>query len=253
MSERRTRREAVNTRPVAGGGMRESSGVMSSSAPAIIQEPWAAVDAYVAELLVETDPALEAALKANAAAGLPPHDVSPPQGKLLHLLARIRGARTILELGTLGGYSTIWLARALPAGGRVVAIEADTRYAEVARANIARAGLDALVDLRVGAALEVLRELRGPFDFIFIDADKRSNPEYLTRALELSRPGTLIVADNVVRSGAVADGASADASVQGVRRFFELLAAEPRVSATAIQTVGAKGWDGFALALVTEP
>ena len=233
--------------------MRESNVDMSSSAPVMIQEACAAVDGYLAELLVESDPALEAALETNAAAGLPPHDVSPAQGKLLHLLARIQGARAILELGTLGGYSTIWLARALPAGGRLVTIEADERYADIARANLERAGVAALVELRVGAALDTLPHVQGPFDLVFIDADKRSNADYLAWALDLSRPGTLIVADNVVRNGAVVDTASADASVQGVRRFFELLAAEPRVSATAIQTVGAKGWDGFALALVAEP
>ena len=214
------------------------------------QDRWAAVDRYVADLLARSDPVLDAALAASSAAGLPPHDVSPSQGKLLQLLARVQGARAILEIGTLGGYSTIWLARALPDGGRLVTLEADQGYAEVARANIARAGLAAIVELRVGPALETLPQLRGPFDLVFIDADKRSNPDYLARALELSRPGTLIVADNVVRAGALVDGDSDDPSVQGVRRFHELLAAEPRVSATTIQTVGAKGYDGFTLALV---
>jgi predicted O-methyltransferase YrrM len=180
--------------------------------------------------------------------------VTANQGKLLQLVAQIQGARTILELGTLGGYSTIWLARGLPVGGRLVTLEVDPRYAEVARSNIARAGLVDVVELRVGPALETLRELAaeggGPFDLIFIDADKASYPAYLPWALELSRRGTLIIADNVVRAGAILDASSDDVNVQGVRRFTELLAAEPRVSATAIQTVGAKGYDGFALALV---
>jgi predicted O-methyltransferase YrrM len=171
----------------------------------------------------------------------------------LELLARLQGARAILEIGTLGGYSTIWLARALPAGGRVVTLEANAAYAEVARANIARAGVADVVDVRVGPALDTLPLLatEAPFDLVFIDADKRSNPEYLGWALELSRPGTLIVADNIVRGGAVADGGSDDPSVVGVRRFLELVAAEPRLSATAVQTVGVKGYDGLVLALVT--
>ena len=219
------------------------------------QERWTAVDRYVADLLVPADESLTAALEASAAAGLPPHDVSPSHGKLLHLLARVQGARGILEIGTLGGYSTIWLARALPANGRLVTLEADQRYADVARANIARAGLAEIVELCVGRALDTLAELaaegRGPFDLIFLDADKAQNPEYFAWALELSRRGSLIVADNVVRNGAVIDASSGDPSVQGVRRFNELLAAEPRVSATVIQTVGTKGYDGFAIALVT--
>jgi predicted O-methyltransferase YrrM len=194
---------------------------------------------------------LDEALAASSAAGLPPHDVSPLQGRLLELLSRLQGARAILEIGTLGGYSTIWLARALPAGGRLVTLEANVAYAEVARANVERAGFADVVEVRVGAALETLPTLSGPFDLVFIDAHKRSNPEYLGWALELSRAGALIVADNVVRGGAVADAGSDDASVVGVRRFFELVAAEPRLSATAIQTVGEKGHDGFALALVT--
>jgi len=221
----------------------------------VTQEQWTAVDRYLADLLVPSDASLEAALAASAEAGLPPADVSPTQGKLLQLLARLSGARMILELGTLGGYSTIWLARALPAGGRLVTLEADARYAEVARENIRQAGLAGAVELRVGPALETLPLVAadglGPFDLIFIDADKSGNPEYLRWALELSRPGSLIVADNVVRGGAVLDASSSDPSVQGVRRFYELLAGEPRVSATAIQTVGSKGYDGFALALVT--
>ncbi len=219
------------------------------------QDRWTDVDRYFTELLVPPDPSLEAALRASSTAGLPPHEVSPNQGKLLFLLARVQGARSILEIGTLGGYSTIWLARALPPEGRLVTLEVDSRHAEVARASIAGAGLADRVELIVARASEALQRLvaegRGPFDLIFVDADKGSNADYLGWALELSRPGTLIVADNVVRGGAVADAASDDPSVQGVRRFFELLAAEPRVSATAIQTVGTKGYDGFAVALVT--
>jgi predicted O-methyltransferase YrrM len=203
---------------------------------------WGEVEAYIAGLLVRDDPAIDG--------DLPPYEVSPLQGKLLHLLARIRGARTILELGTLGGYSTMWLARALPANGRLVTLEANAGYADVARANLGRAGLGDLVEVRVGPALDTLPQLSGPFDLIFLDADKANNAEYLRWALELSRPGTVIVADNVVRGGAIVDAESANPSVQGVRRFFELLAGDPRVDATVIQTVGAKGWDGFALALV---
>lgn len=216
---------------------------------------WTAVDRYFADLLLPADPMLEAALAASDAAGLPPHNVSPSQGKLLMLLARLQGARRILEIGTLGGYSTIWLARALPAGGRLVTLEADATHLEVARANIARAGLADLVELRLGPALETLPRLaaegRAPFDLIFIDADKPNNPDYLAWALRLARRGSLIIADNVVRNGAVIDAASGDPNVRGVRRFNARLAAEPRVSATAVQTVGSKGYDGFVLALVT--
>ncbi|HEV3081813.1 MAG TPA: O-methyltransferase [Gemmataceae bacterium] len=217
-------------------------------------EQWTAVDRYITDLLVRPDAALEAALQASVAAGLPPINVSPNQGKLLMLLARLQGARNILEIGTLGGYSTIWLARALPEGGLLITLEAEPHNAEVARANIARAGVADLVEVRVGRAQETLPQLaaqgRGPFDLIFIDADKQSYPEYLVWALKLARPGSLIIADNVVRKGGVIDPASADPNVQGVRRFNELLAAEPSLSATAIQTVGSKGYDGFALALV---
>jgi predicted O-methyltransferase YrrM len=220
-----------------------------------MRETWTAVDDYVTDLLIPPDPTLDAALAAADAAGLPPIQVSPAQGKLLALLAQLRGARSILEIGTLGGYSTIWLARALPPDGRLVTLEAEPRHADVARANIARAGLAARVDLRVGRALDTLpgvaADARGPFDLIFIDADKPSIPEYFDWALRLSRRGTLIIVDNVVRDGALADATSEDPSVQGVRRFMTRMAAEPRVSATVMQTVGSKGYDGFALALVT--
>ena len=216
------------------------------------QDQWTAVDRYITDLFVPADAALDAALAASSAAGLPAINVAPNQGKLLNLLARTVGVRKILEIGTLGGYSTIWLARALPSGGRLITLEADPKHAEVARANIARAGLDGLVDLRLGKALDTLPQLtaKAPFDLIFIDADKTGYSDYLGWSLKLSRPGTLIVADNVVRKGAVADPASLDANVQGVRRFNELLAAEPRVSATVIQTVGSKGYDGLAMAVV---
>jgi predicted O-methyltransferase YrrM len=218
------------------------------------QEQWTAVDRYITDLLVPPDPALDEALRASAAAELPSIHVSPNQGKLLMLLARVHGARTILEIGTLGGYSTIWLARALPPDGRLITLEAVPTHAKVARANIEGAGLADIVDVRLGRALDTLPQLaaegRDAFDFIFIDADKPGYPEYFEWCLRLSRRGTVIVADNVVRRGAVIDPASRDASVQGMRRFLELLAAEPRVSATAIQTVG-KGYDGFAMAVVT--
>ncbi len=221
------------------------------------QEKWTSVDQYISGLLVPSDPALDAALESSTAAGLPAINVAPNQGKLLYLLARLQGARSILEVGTLGGYSTIWLARALPPDGKLVTLEADPKHADVARANIARAGLAALVDLRVGRALDTLpqiaREGLGPFDLFFIDADKANIPEYFKWALELSRPGSVIIVDNVVRGGAVLDAASVDPNVKGVRRFNELVAAERRVSATAIQTVGSKGYDGFAIALVTGP
>jgi predicted O-methyltransferase YrrM len=207
-----------------------------------VQQPcheWVEVDQYIAERLLGDAPAIDRG-------DLPPHEVSPPQGALLELLARAVGARAILEIGTLAGHSTAWLARALPPGGRVVTLEAEPRYAAVARRNLAALP----VELIEGPALETLPRLDGPFDLVFIDADKRSNAEYLRWALRLSRPGTLIVADNVVRGGAVADPGDDDPSVRGVRAFFDALAAEPRLRATAIQTVGTKGYDGFALALV---
>ena len=215
---------------------------------------WSEVDSYLAETLLGPDPALEAALAANSAAGLPSIDVSAPQGKLIHLLARMVGARKALEIGALGGYSTIWLARALPDDGKLITLEVNTRHAEIARSNVARAGLESKVEIRTGAALASLPKIEaegaGPFDFVFIDADKANNAAYLEWALRLSRPGTAIVVDNVVRDGEVANAASRDPDVIGVRRMFELIAREPRLSATAIQTVGAKGWDGFALAVV---
>ena len=215
---------------------------------------WKAVDAYVTGAVVMPEPALEGALAANAAAGLPSIDVSAPQGKLIHLLARMAGARKALEIGALGGYSTIWLARALPDDGKLITLELNPRNAEIARSNVARAGLGGKVEIRTGAALASLPRIEaeglGPFDFVFIDADKTNNAAYLEWALRLSRPGTAIVVDNVVRDGEVADSASRDGDVIGVRRMFELIAREPRLSATAIQTVGSKGWDGFALAIV---
>jgi predicted O-methyltransferase YrrM len=215
-------------------------------------ERWAAVDRYVTDLLVPPDPALDAALAANAAAGLPPHDVSPAQGRLLELLARLCGARRILEIGTLGGYSTIWLARGLRPGGRIVTLERSSEHAAVARANLEHAGFGAVADVRVGPALETLPDLEGgePFDLVFVDADKESAAEYAQWALRLAAPGALLVFDNVVRGGALADGDSEDARVRGVRALHEALARVPGVRATTIQTVGVKGYDGFTLALV---
>jgi predicted O-methyltransferase YrrM len=222
----------------------------------MIQEQWTRVDEYFADLLVPPDPTLEAALKASDAAGLPQIQVASNQGKLLMLLARAQGARRILEIGTLGGYSTIWLARALPADGRLITLEAVPTHAKVARQNIDRAGFVENVEVRLGRALETLSQLAteglGPFDFVFIDADKRTYPEYLEWCIKLSHRGTMIVADNVVRNGAVVDTASRDADVQGVRRFLELLSTDQRLSATAIQTVGTKGYDGIAVAVMTK-
>jgi predicted O-methyltransferase YrrM len=212
---------------------------------------WSAVDDYICDLFVGDEPVLAATLAASDAAGLPAIAVAPNQGKLLHLLARLQGARAILEIGTLGGYSTIWLARALPRDGRLITLEANPKHAAVARANIERAGLASIVDLRLGPALETLPQLAGPFDLIFIDADKESNADYFSWALKLSRRGSLIVIDNVVRDGKVIDAESRDPMVKGVRRLYEAMAAEPKVSVTVIQTVGRKGYDGLAIALVT--
>jgi predicted O-methyltransferase YrrM len=222
--------------------------------PKIDQELWTAVDRYVAEAIVPSDPSLDAALAASDAAGLPSIQVSAPQGKFLSLLATIRGARKILELGTLGGYSTIWLARALPADGRLITLEAEPKHAEVARANIARAGLSEVVQVRLGRAIDTLpllaQEGAGPFDLVFIDADKANIPEYFEWSLKLTRPGSVIVVDNVVRKGNIIDATTTDANVLGVRRFNQQLGKTKRVSATTVQTVGSKGYDGFALARV---
>lgn len=215
---------------------------------------WSSVDRYMQSALLKPDPVLEDALKANAAAGLPAIDVAPNQGKLLYLIAQLLGARSILEIGTLGGYSTIWLARALPAGGKLVTLEVDPKHADVARANLARAGLTQVVDMRVGRALDTLAALAGQvFDLVFIDADKPNNPAYLAWALRLTRPGSAIVVDNVVREGAILDATSDDPRIQGTRSLFEAIAREPRLDATAIQTVGGKGHDGFVLARVVAP
>ena len=216
-------------------------------------DKWTAVDDYLATTIVAEDEALAAARAASEAAGLPQIEVSAPQGKLLHLIARIAGARNALEIGALGGYSTIWIARALAPGGRLVTLESDATHAKVARTNVALAGLGDTVEVRVGAALDLLPALAAEglvFDFVFIDADKANNARYLAWALRLSRPGTTIVVDNVVRGGRILNAASRDGDVAGVRAMFEAMRAEPRLAATAIQTVGAKGWDGFALAVV---
>jgi predicted O-methyltransferase YrrM len=219
------------------------------------QELWTAVDSYINDVIAPYDPVLEAALHDSDAAGLPQISVTPSQGKLLQLLAQINEARMILEIGTLGGYSTIWMARALPPSGRLITLEASTKHAEVAKVNIARAGLSDIVELRVGPALETLPELAGegvaPFDLIFIDADKKNTPNYFQWALKLARKGTLIVVDNVVRKGEIAEADSTDADVQGMRQFVEALSTETRTSGTVVQTVGSKGYDGFALVLVT--
>lgn len=218
------------------------------------QEVWTAVDHYLEEMFVPSDPGLDAALKASVEAGLPAIQVSPSQGKLLHILARSLQARRILEIGTLGAYSTIWLARALPVDGRLITLEINPKRAEVARSNIALAGLAGLVELRLGPALETLPQLAaekaGPFDLIFIDADKPGYADYFAWSLNLSRRGTVIIADNVIRKGEVAHPDSEDANVQGIRRFNEAVKAESRVLATAIQTVGSKGYDGLAFAIV---
>ena len=225
------------------------------------EQTWAAVDHYLEQCLLGGDQtlrtALSAALTASAAAGLPAIQVSPTQGKLLRLLVRLSGARSVLEVGTLGGYSTIWLASALPAGGRLLTLEAEPHHADVARSNLERAGFGGVVEVRTGRALDslprVAEEGWAPFDFVFIDADKPGNADYVGWALRLSRPGTVIVVDNVVRDGTVLDADSDDPTVQGTRRLFDFLAGEPRLDATAIQTVGTKGYDGFALARVVAP
>ncbi|MFE5907912.1 O-methyltransferase [Streptomyces wedmorensis] len=217
---------------------------------------WTEVDEYFTDTIAPADDALTAALADSTAAGLPEIAVAPNQGKLLQLLARMQGARNILEIGTLGGYSTIWLARALPADGRLVTLEYDPAHADVARANIARAGLDKIVEVRTGAALDSLPQLEaegaGPFDLVFIDADKVNNPHYVTWALKLSRPGTVIIVDNVVRNGRIATPHPDDPAITGTRDMFDLVAREPRLDATAFQTVGTKGYDGLLLARVTD-
>ena len=218
------------------------------------QQLWTAVDEYFAKAFLPSYVALDNALQASRAARLPPHHVAPNQGKLLQLLAQIQGAKRILEIGTLGGYSTIWFARAVPPDGCVITLEVNPQYADVAAYNIARAGLAGNVDIKVGTAIDSLRQLVqlgvAPFDVIFIDADKPSNPDYLHESLKLSRPGTIIIGDNVVREGEVANATCSDPKVQGVRQFCDLIALEPRLSATAIQTVGSKGYDGFVIARV---
>ena len=215
---------------------------------------WQAVDDYIAERLLGPDPALEAALRANAVGGLPPIDVSAPAGRMLNLLTRMIGARRVLEVGTLGGYSTICFARALPEGGSVVTLEIDPHHAEVARSNLAAAGVAERVEIRVGPAIDSLKAMiaagEAPFDMVFIDADKQSNADYVRAALDLTHPGSVIVVDNVVRDGKVIDPASGDAMVQGTRRLYDYLHTEKRLDCTAVQTVGSKGWDGFVLALV---
>ena len=220
------------------------------------QRQWTEVDRYIADCFFKPDPALDHALKTSAQAGLPAINVAPNQAKFLHLLARIQGAHKILEIGTLGGYSTIWLARALTPGGKLITLEINPEHGDVARANIARAGLGDVVDIRLGRALDTLPELveqgEGPFDMTFIDADKRNNLEYFNFALSLSRPGSVIVIDNVIRKGAVADPDNTDPDVIGVRRLNQCMALEPSIQATAIQTVGVKGYDGLTIALVTD-
>ena len=208
-----------------------------------MQDRWSAVDDYINETLVRQDETLEHALRKSVEAGMPAFNVTPAQGKLLHLIAQIHGARRILEIGLLGGYSAIWMARALPPDGKIISLEHNKRYAAVAHTNLEYAGLENTVDIRIGTALNILPTLEGPFDLIFIDADKPGNPDYFQWALKLSRPGSVIIVDNVVRNGEIANAESADGSVQGTRRMNELIRAEPRVNATAIQTVGGKGYD----------
>jgi predicted O-methyltransferase YrrM len=220
------------------------------------QELWDTVDEYLTDLMVGEDPALDAALAASDAAGLPQIAVAPTHGKMLHLLARIRGARNILEIGTLAGYSTIWLARALPADGRLISLEYEEKHAELARANLARAGVDDRVEVRLGPALDSLAVLdhqgAGPFDLVFVDADKQNNPGYFQWAMKLTRPGSLIIVDNVVRGGHVVDAETKDPAIVGTRELGRLLTEDPRVTATMVQTVSNKGYDGFALVLVND-
>lgn len=218
-------------------------------------ELWTTVEDYVSDRLLLSDPALDAALASSAAAGLPDIQVAPNQGKLLQLLARMIGASRILEIGTLGGYSTIWMAQALPPDGKLISLEIDPTHAHVARANLTRAGLDDRAEVRVGPALDALPDLAsaGPFDLVFIDADKQRNPDYFAWALKLTKPGSLIVVDNIVRGGRIVDETRADPDIQGVRQLLEMIGDEPRVSATVLQTVGSKGYDGLAIMLVTGP
>ncbi|NYT57547.1 O-methyltransferase [Alcaligenaceae bacterium] len=219
------------------------------------QEQWNKVDDYFSATLAPSDAVLDAALADSEQAGLPAINVAPNQGKLLNLLARISGARRILEIGTLGGYSTIWLARALPVDGSIVTLELEPAHAKVAQANIERAGFGDTVTIMVGSAVDTLKSLVAnqtqPFDFVFIDADKQNNPHYLEWSLKLSRPGTVIITDNVVRKGGVADLSNDDPDVEGVRSLFAMAASNPNLSSTAVQTVGAKGWDGFAITVVS--
>jgi len=235
--------------------MREQRNLASSGTNRT--ETWHRVEDYFDAALVGSDDSLEAALRASEQAGLPPINVSPSQGKLLSVLARGIGAQRILEIGTLGGYSTIWLARALPAAGRLISLELNPHHAEVARQNLGNAGLSDLVEIRIGPAIDSLEALGAagepPFDLVFVDADKQSNADYFAWAVRLTHPGSLIIVDNVVRNGEVADATSSDSSVKGVRRLIEALAAEPRVDATAVQTVGSKGYDGFAIGIVVDP
>lgn len=222
--------------------------------PKKAKEIWTNVDSYFSRALIKSDKALDAATKTNRKSNLPPIDVTPLQGKFLEVMVRATGARRVLEIGTLGGYSTLWLARALPADGMVTTLEIEPRHAAIAQKNIEKAGFTNRVNLRIGPAAKTLAamvaEPVAPFDFIFIDADKAGYPEYLKWSLKLSHPGTVIIADNVVRDGKVIDPASPDPNIQGVRRFTELLAAEPRLSTTVLQTVGGKGYDGFAIGIV---
>jgi predicted O-methyltransferase YrrM len=224
--------------------------------PKEAQKIWIDVDQYFTEQLHLSDPVLEAAMQANAAAELPAIDLAPNQGKFLNILARLTHSKKILEVGTLGGYSTIWLARALPPGGRLISLEFNPKHAEVAKSNIRQAGLSGCVEVRLGAAFDSLPQIEkegiAPFDFIFLDADKPNNPGYLEWAVKLSRPGTFIVVDNVVRDGAVSDASSTDPTILGTRKMFDLMSRDARLSSTALQTVGSKGYDGFALAIVTD-